>query len=119
MVPEMELLRDAWRLLQVWRRQDRIRGAPSVGRLLNLPLGVRLMIRDEILQVEKHDVRLGESVAAANYTLKDISESYTASVKLLVYVLTEQPAEGTIVYQRDSTTMELSSDEVTVLGLRK
>lgn len=77
--------------------------------------GMRLMIQQRLYAIEQRQVTTADSATQSQYTLRDMDEASATMAQLTISVATAFPAGGTILFQRDSTTMELDINEVTIL----
>lgn len=79
-------------LLQAWYQVDRVRIAPSDGRLLQLDVGDRFVLHDEIFVVERRKLKSSEAICEVDLLLQ--SEGATA----VLHVQRLHPAEPVRAY---------------------
>lgn len=110
----MRLMQELYRLLQTWRRQDRIRSAPGVGKLLNLEPGRQLLIGQALYRVHERVESSGAESLAVTYYLSEIDSETT--VQLTVAIDLARPSSGVLTLAQISSTVELFYQDVSVLA---
>ena len=111
----MQPLRELYRLLWAWRKQDRIRAAPGVGKLLNLEAGRQLLVRQTLYEITERSQTTGPATLEVTYQLLDIDQGAPAQLGIAIDLA--RPTSGVLTLVQPSSTMEIFYQDVTVLGL--
>jgi len=110
----MQLIYELQQLLRAWRKQDRIRAVPGLGSLLNLEPGRRLLVRQAIYLISQRAMTTGVTNLEVTYTLAELDRKPAA--QLHVSLELARPTHGTLTFTRDSSTIELFYEVVSVLA---
>lgn len=110
----MHLVRELSRILRVWRKQDRIRVAPSLGSMLVFQREQQLLIRGAVYRIVQRAMTTNHETLAVTYTIAELNSSVTA--QLSVSIALARPTRGSITFVRGSSTMELFLEDVSVLS---
>lgn len=111
----MQTLRELYRLLQAWRKQDRIRTAPGIGKLLNLEAGRQLLVRQTLYQITERAQTTGPATLEVTYQLLDIDQDTPAQLSIAIELA--RPTSGVLTLAQPSSTIEIFQQDVTVLSL--
>lgn len=111
----MQTLRELYRLLQAWRKQDRIRTAPGIGKLLNLEAGRQLLVRRTLYQITERAQTTGPATLEVTYQLLDIDQDTPAQLSIAIELA--RPTSSVLTLAQPSSTIEIFHQDVTVLSL--
>lgn len=110
----MQLLREIYRLLQTWPKQDCIRIAPGIGKLMNLQPGRQLLIRQALFQIMQRTQTTGTETVAVIYQLLDVDQESCAQLSVAINLA--PPISGMLTLTQHSSTIEIFYQDVTVLS---
>lgn len=110
----MQILRELYRLLNAWRKQDRIRTAPGVGKLLRLEPGRQLLIRHAIYQIIERAAATDTAKLVVVYRLIEVDRDTHSQLSVAVDLA--RPTSGVLTLAQHSSTIEIFYQDVTVLA---
>ncbi|MCA9159667.1 MAG: hypothetical protein KDA72_15135 [Planctomycetales bacterium] len=110
----MKLMHELRQLLRAWRKQDRIRAASGIGSLLNLEPGRRLLVRQAIYLISRRSMTTSGTTLEVTYALDELDREPAAQFRVSLELA--RPTRGRLTFTRDSSTMELFYEDVSVLA---
>lgn len=110
----MQLLQELYRLLQAWRKQDRIRSAPGIGKLLRLEASDQLLIRQALYQIKERTETTDSATLMVTYQLTEIEQEMPAQLSVAIDLA--RPTRGVLKLTRHLSTIEIFYQDVAVLG---
>ncbi|MCA9183287.1 MAG: hypothetical protein KDA51_17620, partial [Planctomycetales bacterium] len=112
--PNMRLICELRQLLRAWQKQDRIRAASGIGSLLNLEPGRRLLVRQAIYLISGRSMTTSGTALEVTYALDELDREPAAQFRVSLELA--RPTHGRLTFTRDSSTMELFYEDVSVLA---
>lgn len=110
----MRLINELQQLWRAWQKQDRIRAAPGVGSLLSLQPGRQVLVRQAIYLISQRAVTTSATTLEVTYTLVELDREPAAQLGVSLELV--RPTHGMLTFTRDSSTMELFYEDVSVLA---
>src|SRR5690606_27794247 len=101
-------------ILQTWRKQDCIRVAPGIGKLMNLESGRQLLIRRALFQILERLQTTGTDTVTVTYQLLDVDQETRAQLSVAIKLV--PPTSGMLTLTEHSSTIEIFYQDVTVLS---